>query len=63
MCKPDNQTIYQECREKLRNQGCLTNQDMRVVIKSHGGCLDDRAGKAFRLSPPCAYKVKGLPGA
>lgn len=39
MCKKGNQTIYQECRKKLRKQGCLTNQDMRAAIKKRGGCL------------------------
>ena len=45
MCCPGNQTIFKTCKEALlKDTGALTmsNQEMRRLLKRHGGCMNGR---------------------
>ena len=43
MCCPGNQTIFKACKEALLREtgaGKMSNQQMRVILKRHGGCMN-----------------------
>jgi hypothetical protein len=42
MCKPSNNSIYAECRDRIFAETGLrrvSNKEMRVIIRERGGCL------------------------
>ena len=47
MCKPGNQTIYRECKDKLKKSGAETNTAMREALKKHDGCMQLDKHKAL----------------
>ena len=45
MCCPGNQTILKACKEALLKEtgaASMSNQQMRLVLKRHGGCMNGR---------------------
>lgn len=40
MCKPGNQSIFKGCADVIiKKFGSLSNQEMRQILKQHGGCM------------------------